>query len=408
MMDITAAFNDDAFKAYILEHFCEGRERIEQADVAHISELDVSRQGLVSLGGIEHFGRLEVLDCSYNKLTTLELDSLRELQSLTCGGNRLTNLNTSELPLLQELNVNQNELLALNLTANPELEVLDCGFNRLRQLDVSGNPALTTLTCYWNLLSELELGQNTLLQTLECGYNALFELSLVHNKSLVRLDCGHNYLSRLNLTACAQLEELRCNHNHLTELDLSGNPTLKSLRCFNTHISELELSHIGELAELFCSDTKIAALALEQLPKLKQLDIANTLIAYPDYPVDDVGTFVYDPAVTCYSANLDTSGQQYAITTEASDPAAMERLAPYIQHAWQRREALQADGLAHIAELHPDENVSELVMSEWMVSTEESIRIGFEAGETPSGHLVIYVVFDAQLERDDELVYEIY
>lgn len=407
-MDITAAFNDDAFRAYLLENFCEGRERIEQADVAHISELDVSRRGIGNLDGIEHLCGLEVLDCSYNKLTALELGSLRKLRSLNCGGNHLTNLNTSELPQLQELNVNQNELLALDFKANSELEVLDCGFNRLRQLDVSGNPALTTLTCYWNLLSELGLGQNPLLQTLECGYNALFELSFVHNKSLVRLDCGHNYLGRLDITACADLEELRCNHNHLTELDLSGNPMLKSLRCFNTHISELELSQAGELVELFCADTKIAALALHQLPKLKQLDIANTLITYPDYPVDDVGTFVYDPAVTCYSANPDTLGQQHAITTEASDPAAMERLAPYIQHAWQRREALQADALARIAELHPDENVSELVLSEWIVSTEESVRIGFDAGETPSGQLVIYVVFDSQLERDDELVYEIY
>ena len=104
----------------------------ESLRVRNITKLHVSDMGLKSLSILQKLTSLTKLDCSENKLTTLDISQNRELTKLGCEGNQLTTLDISQ---------------------NRELTELGCGGNQLTTLDISQNSELTALECWRNQLS---------------------------------------------------------------------------------------------------------------------------------------------------------------------------------------------------------------------------------------------------------------
>ena len=92
-----------------------------------ITELNISYQGLVNLpDDIDKYTNLKILDCSENKLTSL--DNLPQtLKNLYCGYNEITSLDN--LP--------------------PTLEILICVCNKITSLD-NLPPSLEYLSCVNN------------------------------------------------------------------------------------------------------------------------------------------------------------------------------------------------------------------------------------------------------------------
>jgi hypothetical protein len=86
----------------------------------------------------------------------------------------------------------------------------------------------------------------------------------------------------------------------------------------------------------------------------------------------------------------------------------MKRLSPLIRKAWERLDELAEQALGLIAEAHPDEDVTELVLSELGFDRDGIFRLGYDAGDTPAGQLYIFVEFDNKLGINGELVYETY
>ncbi|MFD0870429.1 Internalin-J precursor [Chlamydia abortus] len=277
------------------------------------------------------------------------------------------------------------------------LEELDCSFNNLTKLDIGTNIHLRTLECGGNNLQELN-----------CSYNSMFSLNLEHNTLLTHLDCGNNYLISLNIKNCTKLIEIRCNHNHLTKLDVTGNPDLLSLRCFNNHITGLDLSHNSRLVELYCSENKISKLDTLHNPKLERLDYADNLIVQPDHTVKGIATFTYDSSLSYYTAALHYQGNELSVTADVPAKADMKRLSPIIKKAWLNLDELTLRALDLIAQTHPDEDVSELVLSELRFDGDGTTRLGYDAGDTPAGQLYIYVSFNRKLEMNRQLIYETY
>nr|WP_145402523.1 leucine-rich repeat domain-containing protein [Paenibacillus xylanexedens] len=385
--DITSAFTDEHFRQYILEQFCNDRGYIQEQDVCEVHTLELPKVGIRSLDGIEYFRELNVLDCSYNALTGLNMKHNLRLTTLLCR---------------------ENQLLELQLQSNEELEVLDCSFNRLRKLDLSQNNKLESLECHWNQLSKIDTTSLRQLQRLACSYNTLFSLDVTSNNQLVHLDCANNDLMQLDVTGCPVLLELRCHHNHLKSLDLSGNPLLESLRCFNNHIRELDLRHNPELAELYCSENKLKSLDVSHNGKLENIQYGDNLIVEPDHEVQGMGTFHYDNEMTLYYMDWQEEGRELRVTAEIKTKSSMEALCPYIEAAWEQWPELRERALHVIGKANPDEDVSELVFADAVFQVDGSLRLGFDAGETPGGQLYIYVEFDEQLELSDELIYEMY
>ncbi len=130
-------------------------DRIALDEVKEITDLDLSGQRdpelqkydgpLTSLRGIEYFESLEKLNCSGNRLTTLDVSKNTALTYLNCYSNQLTSLDVSK---------------------NMDLTYLNCGFNQLTSLDVSKNTALTLLGCSSNQLTSLDISNNTELRSL--------------------------------------------------------------------------------------------------------------------------------------------------------------------------------------------------------------------------------------------------
>ena len=82
-------FPDEIFRSYVSEHLDASANGYLDSKEADISVLDVSGLGIQDLRGIEHFSKLESLDCSDNELTSLDLSKNPALQVLNAEGNRL-------------------------------------------------------------------------------------------------------------------------------------------------------------------------------------------------------------------------------------------------------------------------------------------------------------------------------
>ena len=232
------------------------RENLEA--IRAVTKLYLSYAELSDLSGIEWFTGLEVLDCSDNLLTELDLSQNSNLLSLRCNSNQLTELDLSHNTALIELYCYANQLTELDLSHNTALEDLDCGGNQLRSLDLSKNTKLRSLYCHSNQLSELDLSQNTALGLLDCYENQLSELDLSQNTALGLLDCYENQLSELDLSQNSALEWLSCYDNQLRSLDLSHNTALEELYCGSQktsggEVQELVLTLTAEQREIWDS-----------------------------------------------------------------------------------------------------------------------------------------------------------
>ena len=191
------------------------------ANINTVTNLDVFG-GITDLTGIEDFTALEVLNCSLNNLTSLDLSSNTALLSLNCNYNQLTNLNVSQNTALTSLSCTLNNLSSLDVTQNIALTSLYCMNNDITSLDVTQNTNLLTLYCGDNQLSNLDVSQNLALENLICQVNPITSLDVSQNTALVSLDCLGTQITSLDLTLNTALTSLECSSNQLNLLNLKN------------------------------------------------------------------------------------------------------------------------------------------------------------------------------------------
>lgn len=122
--------------------------------ILSIDDLTVSNKHIKSLQGIEHFSKLDALDCSNNELTELDFSNNLELRWLDCKNNKLTELNLSNCQTLMYLYCDNNLLKKFNLGNSKNLQWLYCTDNQLTKLDISQNPNLNRIHCYNNYMGD--------------------------------------------------------------------------------------------------------------------------------------------------------------------------------------------------------------------------------------------------------------
>ena len=157
-------FPDRIFREYVAENIDKNQDGLLSAEeIAAVTKLDVSllsrldsagvsatelsQYGIASLQGIEFFTALEVLNCSVNKLTELDVSKNTKLKELECYSNQLKTLDISENINLELLNCSINQLTELDISKNVNLKIIHCISNQLATLDTSHNPKLETLDC---------------------------------------------------------------------------------------------------------------------------------------------------------------------------------------------------------------------------------------------------------------------
>ena len=194
-------FPDPVFQRYVANEIDLNRDWTLSAEECEaVQVIELTRQGVTSVEGIQYF------------------------------------------PNLTDLDLRENALEGYDPGVNPNLVWLNVSGNYLESLDVSRCPSLQYLACYDNALTSLVLGQHPVLQYLFCSGNGLDALDLSGCPMLERLDCSSNWLSALDLSACTELLYLNCSRNALEALDLTPVPGLKGLECAHNNFWEIDLS----------------------------------------------------------------------------------------------------------------------------------------------------------------------
>ena len=330
-------FWDSALSGFLRNKY--GKGYLTESEVAGLTDLDVSGQGITSLKGIycltalksincsnnnfsanqitvEH-PSLTVLDCSNcqleevlsaaplttlncenNKLNNLAISNKNGLKTLKCGNNAFTSLYLSDYTSLTTLDCSNNtklnrldcdnlSLTSLNASGCSQLTSLNCSNNVLNSLNISGCSQLTTLNCSKNKLGSLSVSGKTNLQTLNCsGNTSLTSLNCTNDSKLSTLDCSSCALTSMNLSGCSKLSSLNCksnqfatlsikNYTYLKTLNCSSNTKMTELDCSNNSLTSLTVTGNSKLEELNCSNNSLTGLSVANNSKLEYLYCSN-------------------------------------------------------------------------------------------------------------------------------------
>jgi hypothetical protein len=225
-------------------------DSIPTKNIDTISYLVISDRNISDLTGIEDFKALDSLNCSRNRLTSMDFSNNTSLEWLWCSFNQLTSLNISNNQALKRLWFNSNYLTSLDLSKNINLIELVCNSNMLTSLDINYNSALERLWCPFNQLSYLDISKNPALTLLYCSNNNLTSLDVSKNNNLYEFDCSGNQLTSLELKNNLNLYKLYCSGNKLSSLDVSNNPVLSLIFCSSNQLTSLNVKN-GINSEFF-------------------------------------------------------------------------------------------------------------------------------------------------------------
>lgn len=163
---------DDIFLQFCIEKFdTDGDGTVSPVEADKVKSITCSGMEIVKLTDIDKFSNLEVLDCSGNKLVSLDLTKNRHIKSVNCKC---------------------NSLRTLSVAGCGELQTLDCSYNKLETLDLSRTVGMVTVNCKCNSLVALSVVGCKVLQTLDCSNNSLLSLGVFDCLKLSALDCTNN------------------------------------------------------------------------------------------------------------------------------------------------------------------------------------------------------------------------
>lgn len=248
--------------------------------------LDISFSNINDSTGIEAFINLTSLNCSYNSIPTLNLNTLTNLTFLDCSSNLLSTLDFTNNTNLTHLSIVSNfitSVTGLNLLVN--LTNLDCygnhltsvdisnlinlnivtlNSNNLSSIDLSNNINITQLRISQNLLTSIDVSALENLLYLNCGNNQITSLNLSNNTNLIQLDCYSNQLTNLDVSNLNNLQVIDCRFNQLTSLSLAGTDVFV-LKCSSNPLTNINLEGTvgnNSIGELYCNNTNLSSIDL--------------------------------------------------------------------------------------------------------------------------------------------------
>lgn len=127
---------------------------------------------------------LITLHCSNNQLTSLNPGTTSSMGILVCSNNFLTSLNTANLVELESFYCDSN--MITSLTLNPQfLQLVNCSYNQLTSLDLSQSNNLNNVQCTNNpSLQYLDLRNNFVCTTLDASDNPILACIIVEDSTI--------------------------------------------------------------------------------------------------------------------------------------------------------------------------------------------------------------------------------
>lgn len=249
--------------------------KVLTSSINTITKLEIKNKGIQDLNGIEDFINLKYLDCSYNKLSIIDITKNTNLSELHIYYNQLTNLDITNNSSLNYLFCQSNQLTNLDTSKNSRLIYLFCDNNKLTSIDVAKNLQLTNFNCSDNQLTLLDISKNTNLNTLYCSNNKLTALEVSGLMVLSGLFCSNNQISNLDVSKNIFLMSLSCDTNPLKILDISKNIKLNDLICQNNQLLNLDISKNTDLKRVICGFNKLSIIDISYNSDLKYFNCAN-------------------------------------------------------------------------------------------------------------------------------------
>lgn len=118
-------FQTGGYSGYLFDLDENGFLSKEECELVRVLSVS-ARKDIKSIKGIEAFPKLRELYCSGTGIAEIDLSNNPRLQILTCSDNEITSLDVSACPILKTLQVSGCGLTSLNLSANTKLDFLTC------------------------------------------------------------------------------------------------------------------------------------------------------------------------------------------------------------------------------------------------------------------------------------------
>ena len=272
----------------------------------NVIELCCMNNNLTSLKGISVCKHLKILNCSNNKLKTLDdcemleeivcsdnllkslnsISECKQLKKLVCSHNKIKTLRNVECNQLRFLDISNNKLMTLDGLDNlTELENIDCSMNRLKCIQaLKYVPKLSNFQCQCNELETLDGIQNhEYLTILICHSNMLKTLIELEGCSNLRcIVCSNNDLSNLNgIQFCPNVRELSCSANSINNIDnIRFCTLLEKFSCYDCLLVSLNgIEHCRNIRIMMVGSNRISSLkGLENCTLLERLYCSDNMI----------------------------------------------------------------------------------------------------------------------------------
>ena len=310
-------FPDHIFRAYVRDYDKNIDDVLSKEEISSITSIDVPKKGVESLEGIEYFTELTTLDCSQNKLTSLDVSKNTKLKSLNCSDNLYEaafdnySVDSSSLPngfdisKVNRLNGGRIKGNAIIFSSDSDMITYkyDCGNDWEKSFvikNTKGVPPRMNIsineetfpdnnfraeirafdTDNDNVLSIAEIDNVTKISFANKNIKSL--AGVEYFIKLKELNCKENQLTELDISNNTLLRYLYCQKNQLTELDVSNNKSLYYMYCEENQLTELDVSNNKALSFLDCCDNQLAELNLRENTKLNYLEASDNRIASLD------------------------------------------------------------------------------------------------------------------------------
>ncbi len=219
---------DANFKLALVNHTptidtnSDGEISIEEA-AAFEGTLDIKQKEIQSLEGLEAFVNIIGLQAWENQISGhVDFSANVKLEVLNCSYNTITSANISENTELEELSFKNNSLETIDLSANVNLKSLWLYENQLQSLDISNNTSLEHVVVDHNELTSLDVSQNVNLLTLGVQVNQITSIDVSNNPNLYVLNAWENQLTSANVA--------NGNNVNVTFMKLQDNPNLSCIK----------------------------------------------------------------------------------------------------------------------------------------------------------------------------------
>ena len=132
-------FPDANFRTVVKKFDTNQDSSLSDTEIAAVKKINCSNKGITNLKGIEYFTSLNILWCTDNQLTALDVSENTALTKLNCCFNKLTSLDVSKNTALTDLECRNNQLTSLDLSNTNIMNDPNCG-NNIYQIVVDNDP----------------------------------------------------------------------------------------------------------------------------------------------------------------------------------------------------------------------------------------------------------------------------